>query len=99
MEEVLKQILGKISTMEEGQKQLSKDILGLKEDISRLESKVDKIAGSGEEDTVSLIKLMDKKMDTLATKESITSLDSKFNLLNGRLFETENKVNVLTLAK
>ena len=34
-----------------------------------------------------------------ATRDSIISLDSKFNLLNDRLFQTENKINLLSIVK
>lgn len=112
MEEILKQILGKVSAMEEGQNKLIqrmdkldseistiKEDMATKENISRLESKVDKIAGSGEEDTVSLIKLMDKKMDTLATKKDIDKLNAKFEVLNSRLFHQEAELYELKAVK
>ena len=34
-----------------------------------------------------------------ATKQSIDSLDAKFNLMNDRLFQTETKVSLLAVAK
>lgn len=38
-------------------------------------------------------------LHTTATKDSIASLNSKFDLLNDRLFQTENKINLLSIAK
>ena len=46
---------------------------------------------------------LDAKFDGLlhasATRDSIASLNSKFDLLNDRLFQTENKINLLSIAK
>ena len=92
MEETLKQIL-------EGQNKIFQEVLGIKGDISRLESKVDKIANEGENDIVSVINLMNNKIDHLSTKEDIIKLNSKFEVLNSRLFHQEVELYELKAVK
>ncbi len=88
LEELLKQLL-------EGQKELAEGQAQIIQRLDRLETTVNEInktVGGSQKDIATLL-------ERSATKESITSLDSKFNLLNNRLFETENKINLLSLVK
>lgn len=106
MEKLLIQILegqnklfSEVSGVKDGQQQLSKEVSGLKDDIIRLEGKVDKIANASENDTLSVINLMSKKMDNLATKDDVKKLNSSFEVLNSRLFHQEVELYELKAVK
>lgn len=88
-----------VSSLKDGQQQLSKEVSGLKDDIIRLEGKVDKIANASENDTLSVINLMSKKMDNLATKDDVKKLNSSFEVLNSRLFHQEVELYELKAVK
>jgi predicted nuclease with TOPRIM domain len=88
---------------------LEKRFDALEDRFDILENTVSNIAGQLDENT-QLIKAFMHRTDELdakfegllhhtATRDSISSLDSKFDLLNHRLFQTENKINLLSIVK
>lgn len=131
MEEILKQILARLDSMEKGQYELKSEISGLKSEVSSLKNEVTSLKSevsdiksdmgtkAQQNENSQLIKALlhhteelDAKFDgllttmvtkeaiaNLATKEDIAALDSKFEVLNSRLFHQEAELHRLKAVK
>ncbi len=109
MEKILQQILEGQAQINKRLDSFENRFDVLESHFDTLENRVLNIGGQLDENT-QLIKALLHRTDeldakfegllhTTATKDSIASLNSKFDLLNDRLFQTENKINLLSLAK
>jgi len=90
LEQILQQILEHITQLTEGQTQIIKRLNNIENDTSNIKGQLD--------ENTQIIKALvhradelDAKYDcllhTTATKDLITNLDNKFDVLNNRLFQ------------
>lgn len=104
IQEEIKPIKRELSSIKSG--------MATKEDISRLESKIDNIAYEGDENVNTILfkhiattdktltTLATKKdIDNLATKEDLTDINSHLEVLNERLFHQEATLKHLKAVK
>ena len=100
LETILQQILESITQLTEGQAQIIKRLDTIENDTSNIKGQLD--------ENTQIIKALihradefDAKYDclltTTATKDLISNLDNKFDVLNNRLFQQEAKI--LSLVK
>ena len=95
MEKILQQLVEGIAKLVDGQTQIIKRLDTIENDTSNIKGQLD--------ENTKIIKALihradeiDAKYDcllhTTATKDLITNLDSKFDVLNNRLFQQEAKI-------
>lgn len=95
MEEILKQILGKLEA-------LSDDIKEVKVQLSNVEGQL--------EENTSILRVLEHRSEvqvaeteglklTTATNEAIERLDAKFDVLNTRLFQQETALQLIKKAQ
>jgi chromosome segregation ATPase len=109
VEEILQQLVEKVTKLSEGQAQLLEEVNHLSGKVDHLSAGQKQIKDQLDENTQLICALLhrteelDAKYDGLlnntATKDAIANIDSKLNVLNNRLFLTETEVNRLSLAK
>jgi uncharacterized coiled-coil protein SlyX len=105
MMEAISKLASTVNQLVEGQAKLSSTVNQLVEGHAKLAEgqnqiikRLDNIEEQLAENT-RFINALSQDVARTATKDSITSLNSKFDLLNDRLFQTENKINLLAIVK
>lgn len=103
------QIIKRLDRMEESQQQLSEDIAELKTTVNNIEGHqiensrfIHALRHNSEEVNAQLHNIghnLDVLTGRAATKEDITELNAKFDLLNNRLFQQEAAIHQLKAVK
>ena len=109
MEESQQQITKRLDHMEESQQQLKEDIAGLRTTVTNIEGQqiensrfIHALRHNSEEVNAQLHNIghnLDVLTGRAATKEDITELNAKFDLLNNRLFQQEVAIHQLKAVK
>jgi hypothetical protein len=90
--ELLELVLTKVTSMDDRLTSVEQN-MATKEDITRLENKIDAVAVAGQQDVMGMLKHIEKKTD------GIERVEFKLDVLNRRIFEQEADINMLKEAQ
>jgi len=110
MDEILKQILSKVSAMEEGQQKLITRIDKIESDMATKAQQDENTqiikairhnteTTNAEINALKLTTLSKEALEHLSTKEDVNKLNAKFEVLNSRLFHQEAELYELKAVK
>lgn len=89
-EEFQKLVLEKLSSLEQGQKSLEGK-------VDNLDSKIEKLAVTTQEDVIAMLQLTDKKIDQIATIQATQG--ESINILAARQLQNESEIAALKKAQ
>ena len=78
-----------VSTLKSDVNTLKLKVTNLEEGQARLETKIEHLASEGQKDVTAMLKLIDRKIDSLASKEDVTRIENILDVLAARTTRQE----------